>query len=103
MSVPSVPLRVSLALVPTICLPSSGQRPCEVGGALSLTVKLRVAGVGSVLPAGSVAATEKLCGPSGAPLMKACSQEDSLTPSAMQVNVEPASFEDQPKCGSSPL
>ena len=62
-----------------------------VSGTAVSTVKLAVAGVGSVLPASSLAVTAIVCGPSSSPVYCLGEVHDCAgPPSSEQVNVEPA-------------
>ena len=55
------------------------------------TVKLRDAGVGSTLPAGSVARTSKVCAPSASDaVVSGVEHEPHAPPSTRHSNVEPA-------------
>ena len=64
------------------------------------TVKVRLAGVGSVLPAGSVARTSKVCGPSAsADVVNGVVQAANAAASTRHSNVEPASVEVKVKVG----
>src|ERR1044072_5791369 len=102
-SVPVVPLRVSALVVPVMTLPSTSQRVIVGGAPVRLIVNERVAGVGAVLPARSVAATENVWRPAVAPLANASSQDMSGIPSAMQANFEAVSDEAQANAGASEL
>src|SRR5215213_8798513 len=63
-AVPALPLKAGV--VSAVAEPSAGAARVTAGAVRS-TVKARLAGVASVLPAGSVARTEKVCAPSGSP------------------------------------
>ena len=74
-----------------------GPESMFVSGGIVSTVKLRVAGVGSVLPAESVARTENVCRPSGSALYATPeTQAVNGAPSRLQANVEPVSVELKP-------
>src|SRR4051812_46028093 len=73
------------------------------GAPLRLTVNVRVAGVGSVLPAASVAATEKVCRPAATPAAKRRSHDIRGIASATQANVDSVSDEAQVNAGASVL
>jgi hypothetical protein len=70
-----------------------GPEVIVVSGAVVSTVKARVAGVGSVFPAGSVARTENVYGPSrSATGVNGDAQAAYVLPSSEQANVDPASL-----------
>ena len=66
-AVPSVELKVQLALL-TVMKPLAGPELIVTAGATVSTVIVRVAGVASTLPAGSMARTSKVCEPSLRPM-----------------------------------
>ena len=71
-----------------------------VSGAVVSTVKLREAGVGSGLPAGSVARTSKLWPPSArGPAVCGAEHSPQPPPSIRHSNHEPGSFAEKPKVG----
>src|SRR5947207_1256593 len=72
---------------------AGGAEPIVVFGAVRSTVHVRLAGVASVLPAGSVARTSKVWLPSpSAPVVSGLVQELQLPPSTRHSNVEPGSL-----------
>ena len=71
-----------------------------VFGAAVSTVKLRNAGVGSTLPAESVARTSKVCEPSArAAVVSGAEQSPQGPPSKRHSNVVPSSLEEKPNVG----
>ena len=81
-------------MLPRTCAPSAGAVSDTVGGVVSgavvSTVQVRLAGVGSVLPAGSVARTVNVWEPSANPVYVLGEvQAVSDPPSSVQPNVEP--------------
>src|SRR4051794_30758328 len=79
---------------------SAGPESIEVSGAVVSTVKVREAGVGSVLVAMSVARTAKLWGPSArVPVVSGEEQELKPPPSIEHSKVLPGSFELKVKAG----
>src|SRR5947208_4304862 len=79
---------------------AGGAESIVVFGAVRSTVQVRLAGVASVLPAGSVARTSKvwLPAPSGA-VVCGLVQGDQLPPSTRHSKVEPGSLELKLKLG----
>ena len=78
----------------------AGGQEIEAVGATVSTLKLRSAGVGSVLAAGSVARTAKVWLPSGSEArVFGDEQAANEPPSTLHSNVEPASFEEKLKVG----
>src|SRR5205809_830149 len=68
------------------------------------TVQVRLAGVASTLPAGSVAWTWKVCGPSPRPLRPAGEVHAARAPpSSPHRNVVPASFDEKEKVAAASL
>ena len=63
------------------------------GGAPPATMKVRVAGVGSELPAGSLAVTENVCGPPASAPVVYGETHDGAAESTWQLNVEPCSLD----------
>ena len=91
-----------------VCVPitslSAGPLVMVVSGSSVSTVKLFSAGVGSVLPAWSVAWTAKVCGPSAnGPVLAGLEQEVNTAPSTEHSKVEPPSLEENSKVGEASL
>ncbi len=72
-----------------------GPLSITVSGAAVSTVKVRVAGVGSMLPAASIARTENVCSPSGS-VPSACGDVHgaNAAPSSLHSKVEFGSLEE---------
>src|SRR5436309_481453 len=89
-------------MLPRTWAASAGAVSETVGGVVSATcrstVQVRDAGLGSVLPAGSVALTVNVWLPSARPVYVLGEvQAATLPPSSVQPNVEPVSLELNPK------
>jgi len=77
-----------------LCVPSTGASIVGAAGAVVSIVHVRLAGVGSTLPAASVALTRKLCGPSERPeYVNGDEQPENAAPSRLQAKLEPLSLE----------
>jgi hypothetical protein len=85
---------VKLKLDEALLLGLLGAAVTVVSGAAVSTVQVKVAGLASVLPAGSVARTLKVCEPSARPVY-GCGlvQAEKPPPSSWQAKVEPGSLE----------
>ena len=71
----------------------AAHRPSSVvSGAVVSTVKVRVSGVGSLLPAASTARTENVCSPSGNATACGDVQAANSPASTLHSNVAPASL-----------
>jgi hypothetical protein len=81
-----------------------GPESIEVSGGVVSTMKLRVAGVGSVFEASSMARTEKAWWPSGRKwALNGELQEEKVDPSRLHSKVDPASSESNAKLGLTSL
>jgi hypothetical protein len=87
----AVPESVMLPVL--FVLPSAGLVIAGAAGGVTSTVQVRTAGVGSVLPAGSVALTSKVCPPSARALYVTPLVQDTKTPvSSLHSKLLPASL-----------
>ena len=87
----SVEWKLKLAL--PVFVDAAGPESISVSGGVESTVQLNEAGVGSVLPAASVAFTWKLCDPSATVYAFGEVQEAKAALSNEHWNVDPASVE----------
>ena len=96
----SVEVKVKSGVVSLVEPPAATVPVIVVSGAAVSTVKLREAGVGSTLPAASVARTSKVCDPCvRVALVKGEVQEAKAAASTRHWNVEPVSVEVNVKSG----
>src|SRR5438552_18548192 len=83
----SVPAKVNVAWTLAVTEPSAGPLNNDVSGGVVSTVHVRVAGVGSTLPAASTARTMKACWPSARPVQVwGFTQATKAAPSRLQLN-----------------
>jgi hypothetical protein len=82
-----VELKLKLALVEFVV--AGGPALIEVSGGVVSTVQVKLAGVGSTLPAASVAVTWKVCDPGARPVYGCGLVHVALAPSSEQLKVEP--------------
>jgi hypothetical protein len=87
----SVEVKLKLALVAFVGF--AGFDVIIVSGAVVSTVQVKLAGLASVLPAASVAATWKVWDPCTRPVYACGLVHAALLPSSEQLNVEPAFVE----------
>lgn len=94
----SLEVNANVAVGVVIVDPSAGPEVIVVSGGVASTVNVRVAGVGSGLPAGSVATTEKVWAPSDNGPIESGERHGAEAPPSMEhANVDPASVEPNSK------
>jgi hypothetical protein len=87
----SLELKLKPALVEFVV--AAGPAVIEVSGGVVSIVQVKLAGIGSALPAASVAVTWKVCDPGARPVYACGLVQAAVTPSSEQLKLEPDSVE----------